>query len=353
MRRREFVYGSVAAAMAPTMTRVPSARAAAASAIPYGAAVRGDALVDDPDYRNALLERCSLVVPEGGLKWIELRPTREEFNFFEGDRLIEFADRNGMRMRGHTLVWYAAMPDWTSSIRGAREAHGEMTHHIERVVGNYKDRIPSWDVVNEAIADEPSDTDYLRPNLWLENLGDAYIETAFRRAAESDPQAQLVINEYDIECVGDRCRRRREALLRVVRNLRERDVPLHAVGFQGHLRGEMEIDVDGVSAFVAELKEMNVDVLVTELDVVDNLLPAGEDERDRIMADKVAAFLGAISAVAKPTAILTWGISDRYTWVPMYFTREDGKLNRPLPLDRDYRPKAFMKVIERFTGKEG
>ena len=76
--------------------------------------MRGGALVDDPDYRNALLERCSLVVPEGGLKWIELRPTREEFNFFEGDRLIEFADRNGMRMRGHTLVWYAAMSDWTS-----------------------------------------------------------------------------------------------------------------------------------------------------------------------------------------------------------------------------------------------
>lgn len=350
MRRREFVSGGLAAAIAPLVVPAPGAQAAQ-SIIPYGAAVRGDALVDDPDYRAALMERCSLVVPEGGLKWSELRPTREEFNFFEGDRLMDFAERNGMQMRGHTLVWYAAMPDWTSSIRGAREAGREMAHHIERVVGYYKGRIPSWDVVNEAIADEPSDTDYLRPNLWLENLGASYIETAFRRAAESDPKAQLVINEYDIECADDRCRRRRDALLRLVRGLRERDAPIHAVGFQGHLRGEMEIDADGVSSFVTELKEMNVDVLVTELDVIDNRLPSDESERDRIIADRAAALLGAIADVARPTAILTWGISDRYTWVPMYFTRQDGKLNRPLPLDRDYRPKALMEVIERFTGK--
>jgi endo-1,4-beta-xylanase len=351
MRRRDFVAGSLAVAAAPLVTRVPAANAATAASIPYGAAVRGDVFVDDYDYRKALVEYCKLVVGEGGLKWFDLRPSAQEFNFFDADRLFDFATQNGMKMRGHTLVWYGAMPEWTKSIKGASEAFRELTHHIEKVVGHYKGRIPSWDVVNEAIDDEPSDTNYLRPNVWFDNLGGDYIETAFRRAADSDPKAQLVINEYDIEFVGDRFKRRRDALLKVVKNLKERDAPIHAVGFQGHLRGELEIDKDGVSSFVAELKAMDIDVLVTELDVIDNLLPPDDAAHDQAVAARVADFLGAIFDAARPTAILTWGISDRYTWVPTYFARDDGQPNRPLPLDRDYRPKPFMKVIEEFAGR--
>jgi len=351
MRRRDFVSGGLAATVAGVVTHLPAARAATKPSIPFGAAVRGGALVDDYDYRMALVERCQLVVGEGGLKWFDLRPSAEEFNFFDADKLFDFAQQNGMKMRGHTLVWYGAMPDWTKSISGASAAEREMAHHIKTVVGHYKGRIPSWDVVNEAIADEPSASDYLRPNVWQSNLGTSYIETAFRHAAASDRGAQLVLNEYDIEFVGDRFKRKREALLRVVRDLRDRDTPIHAVGFQGHLKGELEIDKEGVSSFVTELKAMNVDVLVSELDVVDNLLPADEKARDQAVAAKAADFLGAIFDASRPTAILTWGISDRYTWVPIYFTRDDGKPNRPLPLDRDYRPKPFMKVIEDFTGR--
>jgi endo-1,4-beta-xylanase len=352
MRRRDFVQGGLAVA-AHLGTQLPVARAAGTIAIPYGSAVRGDVLVDDYDYRMALVEHCQLVVPEGGLKWFAIRPTADQFDFYEGDKLLAFADKNGMKMRGHTLVWYAAMPDWTSSIRGASEAERELSHHIRTVVRHYNGKIPSWDVINEAISEDPGPTDYLRPNIWLENLGKSYIETAFRRAAESDAGTQLVINEYDIEFMGDYYKRRREALLRVVRDLKDRDAPVHAVGFQAHLRGELEIDKDGVSSFVAELKAMDIDVLVTELDVIDNLLPQDANKRDEIVASRARDLLGAISAVAKPTAVLTWGISDRQTWVPMYYTRDDGSPNRPLPLDRDYRPKPLMKVIQEFTVKAG
>lgn len=349
MRRRDFLQVSLAVA-AHAALQVPAGHAAApARRIPYGSAVRGDALVDDYDYRMALAERCQLVVPEGGLKWEMIRPSEDRFDFYEGDKLLAFADQNGMKMRGHTLIWYAAMPDWTSSIRGAKAAEKALNKHILTVVGQYKGRIPSWDVINEAIADDPRGSDYLRPNLWLENMGKGYIETAFRRAAEADPQVQLVINEYDIECVGEQFKNRRNALLRVVRDLRDRGAPIHAVGFQGHLKGQYEIDKEGVSSFVTELKAMDVDVLVTELDVIDNLLPSDEKERDQVIAGRVTDLLQAISDANQPTAILTWGITDRYTWVPMWFSRDDGRPNRPLPLDRDYRAKPMMEVIERFA----
>ncbi|MCK8779539.1 endo-1,4-beta-xylanase [Rhizobium sp. NTR19] len=352
MRRREFIQGSLAVA-AQVALPAATANAAPTLTIPYGAAVRGDVLVDDYNYRKALIDHCQLIVAEGSMKWESIHPTPDRFDFYDGDKLINFAEQNGMKMRGHTLVWYAAMPEWALAIKGANQANSEMSRHIETVVGRYRGRIPSWDVVNEAVADEPTASDYLRPNVWLENLGKDYLATAFRRAHASDDQVQLVINEYDIECVGEQYKRRREALLRIVRDLRDRDVPVHAVGLQGHLRGELEIDKHALSEFVSQVKAMGLDVLVTELDVTDNLLPPDQQERDTIVASRVEDFLGAIFDAARPTAIVTWGISDRHTWVPMYFTREDGRHNRPLPLDRNYRPKAMMEVIERFTRTTG
>jgi len=133
--------------------------------------------------------------------------------------------------------------------------------------------------------------------------------------------------------------------------LKDDGVPLHAVGLQGHIRGELEIDRAGLSAFVAEVRALGLDVLVTELDVIDDRLPGPPPVRDALAAARAHDFLAAIRAAARPAAILTWGITDKYTWVPTWHKRKDGLPNRPLPLDSAYRPKPLMQVIERF-GRE-
>lgn len=363
MERRDFLikalrttYGIAIAAGSPLAEAIVSPVQAKSAAdfkkgriIPFGAAVRDDALSLDIDYRDALSGYCNQLVGEGGLKWIDLRPTRDIFDFDQPDRLLAFADKYGLQMRGHTLAWYGAMPDWTNSIGSASEAERELVHHITTVVGRYRGRIPSWDVVNEAIAEQPESGATIRGSIWQERLGKRYIELALRTAAGVDPAAQLVINDYNIENPTQQCRDRRQALLDLLRDLKDRDVPLHAVGIQGHLPGDMEIDKEGLSKFVEAVKEMQLEVLVTELDVIDNKLPAREYDRDQIVAARAGDFLEAISDVARPSAILTWGITDRYTWVPMWFKRDDGKPNRPLPLDAGCRPKALMKVIAEFT----
>jgi endo-1,4-beta-xylanase len=317
--------------------------------VPYGAAVRDDALANEPDYRAALAQHCRQIVGEGGLKWFDIRPTREQFVFDRPDRQIEFAARNGMELRGHTLAWYGAMPDWTRTIGSAAEAERELTGHIERVMGRYKGRIKSWDVINEPIPDDPASRSDIRPSIWQQRLGEAHIAMALRTAARTDPNAQLVINEYDIEFVGPVFRRKREAFLRLIRDLKLRNVPLHAVGFQAHLRSHLAIDREGVSAFVTECKAMGLDVLVTELDVIDDKLPGTPEVRDILVAAQAYDFLSSVASVSRPTAILTWGITDKHTWVPTYFRRSDGFRNRPLPLDENYRPKPLMRVIEHFA----
>jgi endo-1,4-beta-xylanase len=355
--RRELLRSAAGAvALAATTPDLTLAAAPGPSPIvrkvSYGAAV---ALADlDADVRlgSALADYCSHLVPVSELKWSDLRPAPGVFDFGRADRIAAFASDNGLTMRGHTLVWYAAMPDWTREIADARAAERLLVEHIETVVSRYRGRIHSWDVVNEAIPDVPAGPTDRRPSFWSALLGPRYIPLAFRLAAAADPQAQLVLNEYDVEFGDPPFPAKRAALRNLVLELLDAGVPLHAVGLQCHLRNEKPIDRDGLEKFVAELHAHGLKVLVTELDVMDQNLPAAEAARDAIVARRVGDLLAAITAAGPLDTLMTWGISDRYSWIPHAFPRRDGRPNRPLPLDADFRRKPFMDVIDQYTGKD-
>ncbi|WP_146688335.1 endo-1,4-beta-xylanase [Bradyrhizobium canariense] len=328
-----------------------SAASPAEGLIPYGAAARSDALVSDLPYRDAIIANCQMIVPESELKWAELRPTRGEFRFEKADSFVDFGRQNGIKVRGHTLAWYGAMPAWTEEIADRAEAERELVGHIETVVSRYRGQIPSWDVVNEPLAEWPANESSFRPSIWAKRLGPDYLSIALREAALADPDAQLVLNEYDVEYKGPRFAARRKALTALLRSLRDRNVPLHAVGLQAHLFAGRSIDDDGLQAMLAEIKALDLDVLITELDVIDYELPGKVAERDAMVAAMANQFLRAVGEVVRPKAILTWGLSDRYTWVPTYFKRRDGMPNRPLPLDADLHRKPLYDVIEEFRHK--
>jgi endo-1,4-beta-xylanase len=316
--------------------------------VPYGSCVRPEALETEVDYRAAFLTHCQQITPEGGLYWGEVHPTRQQFNFDKPDRVLEFARANGMAMRGHTLVWYGAMPDWTKQIHGAGEAERELNGYIERVMSRYRGKIKIWHVVNEPIDDAKYAVPGLRPNIWLQQLGERYVDMAFRTAHRVDPAAELLLNEYDVEFADATAPKKRQALLSLVRGMLDRGVPIHGVGLQGHLRGQLAIDRDGLSKFVSEIRSLGLSVHVTELDVLDDLLPASVPQRDTIAAARAFDFLETIFAAGRPAAIVTWGITDRYTWVPMWYKRKDGLPNRPLPFDANYQPKPLWNVIDYF-----
>jgi endo-1,4-beta-xylanase len=319
--------------------------------IPYGTAVRSDALASDMSYRAAVIANCQIIVPEGEMKWPDIHPARSEYRFEKADALIDFARQNKIVVHGHTLAWYGGMPAWTAAINGRAEAERELVGHIETVVSRYRGVIPSWDVVNEPLVDWPQDATSLRPSIWTKQLGPDYLPIALRATAAVDPDARLVLNEYDVEFKGPRFAARRKALLQLLRSLRGRDVPLHGVGLQAHLFADRAIDRDGLQAFLAEVTALKLDVLITELDVIDYELPGKVSERDALVAGIAAQFLQSVCEVVRPKAILTWGLSDRYTWVPTYFTRPDGMPNRPLPLDADLKRKPLFDVIEEFRRK--
>jgi endo-1,4-beta-xylanase len=342
LSRRTALVGMVAAALAPSST------AAQATRVRYGAASMKENFEADPRYRDALIKHCDIIVPMNDLKWEALRPTREQFAFEDADRMLTFARSNGKDVRGHTLCWYNALPNWMKAVTDRREAERELRRHIETVVSRYQGRIPSWDVVNEAIAHDPLKQGVWRDTYWHKVLGPEHIEIAFRTAAAADPRAQLVYNDYDLENQDERQALRRQHVLTMVRRLQDKKIPIHAIGFQAHLYAERPIDSAGIGKFVRDLRALGLKVLVTELDVIDWRLPAAIPQRDEAAARHVREFLGALRDAGGLETVITWGITDRYTWIPEFFKRPDGLPNRPLPLDADYRPKPFMRVIDAF-----
>ena len=341
------VAGGFAALAVPT-TRAEQLSLERAKPPLFGSAVNPRLLESDPVYRAALRRHCRIVVPEGGLKWAGLRPTPDEFRFRYGDAIAAFAQQNGLIMRGHTLVWHMAMPEWTSALQSAREVQAAMTFHIENVVGRYAGRIASWDVVNEPLPEDPGPPSDRRDTVWHRHLGESYVALALRLAAAADPHAELVINEYDLEHSGERFDRKRAAMLDLVAKVRGAGAPLHAIGLQAHLRGERTIDRVALRKLILELRQMELQILVTELDVIDWALPFDIETRDRLVADRAEEFLETVFEACTPGAVLTWGLSDRHAWIPAHFKRRDGAPNRLLPLDDDYRPKPLMNVLRRF-----
>lgn len=356
--RREFL-GRTAALGATALSGMSAFATAGTAApagartrlIPYGSAVRAGALATDTTYRQAIVANCDIIVPEGEMKWPDVHPARDRFDFAKADALVDFARQHDIEIRGHTLAWYGGMPAWTNEIANRAEAEAELVGHIETVVSRYRGDILSWDVVNEPLVDWPQDANSLRPSIWTRQLGPDYIPIALKTTAQVDPATHLVLNEYDVEYRGDRFAARRKALIQLLRGLRDRDVPLHAVGLQSHLFGDRALDRDGLQGFLREVAALKLDVLITELDVIDYEFPADIGERDARVAAMARDYLQMVCDVVHPKAILTWGLTDRYTWVPTWFKRRDGLPNRPLPLDADLKPKPLFDVIEGFRRK--
>lgn len=343
------VAGGIACVALPVQAR--AAGGEARHTVPFGSAVQIPWLVDNPEYRAAIVRHCSIVVPEGGLKWLDMRPDPKSYWFGLGDKLVDFGARHDMQVRGHTLVWHGAMPQWAKELGSAAEATHALSDHISKVVGRYAGRIASWDVINEPLPEDQQTPNERRASIWYRLLGEDYIPFALKLANAADPRAELVINEYDLEFVGGRFERKRAGMLDLLEKVRKSGAPLHALGLQAHLRGERDIDRPGLARFIREVHGLGLEIVVTELDVMDYSLPGDVAERDTAVAARAAALLDVVFENCTPRAVLTWGLSDRHVWVPDYFKRPDKLPNRPLPLDENYAAKPFQRVLERFGAK--
>lgn len=332
----------------PVVENTPLRNRAAAKGLIYGAATQKYMLSSNREFATSFAQECAMLVPEDELKWRNLRPTPNSFDFTQSDWLARFARTHNMLFRGHTLVWHAKLPKWFKSTVNRQNAEQIMLKHITTVAGHYAGKIHSWDVVNEAVSPKDGRSDGLRNTPWLKFLGSDYIDIAFRTAAQADPKALLVYNDYSMEYDTPKDEAKRTAVLKLLERLKSKGTPVHALGIQAHLwGGETRFNALKLKAFLKNVADLGLKIMITELDVTDKKLANNVKVRDRLIAGIYKEFLSVVLDEPAVIAVLTWGLSDRYTWLTEKEPRKDGTPVRPLPLDELLKRKLAWNAIAR------
>jgi endo-1,4-beta-xylanase len=329
-----------------TGTPEPTLRQAAqASGMLIGAAVR-PAQLSEAAYASTLAREFNMVEPEDALKWEVVHPEPQTFDFSQADQLVDFATRHGMKVRGHTLVWHQQNPKWLTQGKYTSSELAEiLERHIKTVVGHYRGKIFAWDVVNEA-SDELH-PGQLRSTIWrdqpgigLAANGYAYMERCFRWAHEADPQALLFYNEgAETEVVNPKS----DAIYAMVRDFRQRGVPIDGVGLQMHI-SDLHADVASISANIKRFTALGVQVHITEMDVALPVDAEGNARAEDLQTQADIYRQIATACVSHPgcTAIQTWGFTDKYSWIGSHSRHTQGAA---LPFDRNYRAKPATEAL--------
>ncbi len=330
---------------------LPLRERATRSGLIYGASSGWEPLHDGL-FASAFAQECGILVPGSELKWLAVRPGPDTFNFTGPDWLMQFAISNNMLFRGHTLVWHDALPTWFQSTVNSSNAEATLKKHISTVVGHYAGKMHSWDVVNEVILPWDNQPGGLRNSPWLQLLGSGYIDLAFREAAKADSNALLVLNQDRIEydsAAGDQCR---VATLALLQRLKSLGTPVHALGIESHLGLDAGIfNAQKFKSFLKDVASLGLKIMITEMDVTDATLPTDISTRDSMVAGKYEEFLSVVIEEPAVIAVLTWGLSDKYTWLADARPRVDHAPVRPLPLDMNFQRKLAWTALARAFDK--
>lgn len=301
--------------------------AAAAKGRYFGAAVAANHL-GEAAYASTLDAQFGSVTPENEMKWDAVESSRNSFSFSAADRIVSHAQSKGMTVRGHTLVWHSQLPGWVSPL-AATDLRSAMNNHITQVMTHYKGKIHSWDVVNEAFQDGGSGA--RRSSPFQDKLGNGFIEEAFRTARTVDADAKLCYNDYNTD--GQNAKS--NAVYEMVKDFKQRGVPIDCVGFQSHFNSNSPVPSD-FQANLQRFADLGVDVQITELDI---------EGSGSAQAANYTKVVNACLAVTRCTGITVWGVTDKYSW------RSGGT---PLLFDGDYNKKpAYDAVLAALGGSGG
>lgn len=341
-------------------------REAFSDAFLVGAAVnRNQIMGNDPGAMKLAAKQFNTLTAENVMKWEKIEPEENRFDWEAPDALVDFAEKHGMEVAGHVLVWHQQTPDWVFQDGNGGPASRElllarMKNHIEQVAGRYRGRVQSWEVVNEALNEDGT----LRSTPWLEIIGEDYIEKAFEFAHQADPDAKLYYNDYNLfkpeKAAGAR---------KLIQSLRDKGLAVHGAGMQGHYGWDNPADIGDFESALAGFADMGLEVYITELDVSVIPFPDPEnwgadislnmelnakynpypdglpDDMAQMQAKQYKKLFQVMldhkDAVGRVTF---WGINDGHSWKngwPM-----EGRTDYPLLFDRDNKPKAvFYEVV--------
>ncbi len=339
-------------------------------------------IISDAEAANIKIH-YNIITPENCMKPQPIHPSEDKYNFVTSDALVDWCQKNGLKVWGHTLAWHSQSPQWFFQDKNAATAEAadqaetpaaatnaprpgasrantgpqasrevileRLKSHIMTVVGRYKGKITGWDVFNESIADGgDGTTENLRTYSWYQAVGPEVITLAFKWAHEADPDAELYYNDYNIEQGAVKNTGKHASSLLLLKRLIAEGAPITGVGIQGHWH--LDTNLEDVEKAIENYASLGLRVSITELDVTatghnsgetgvrqgDRTIPAENYQKQAEVYKKLFEILTRHADVID--RVTFWGLSDTRSWRrgqdALLF---DGQLN-PKP--------AFNAVIE-------
>jgi len=305
---------------------------------PVGVAVQA-AQLGDSAWTSLAATHFTQLTAEWEMKMEYVVQADGSFRFDRADAIAAFARDRGMRLFGHTLVWYANEPEAFARLDESRQSFaGALTNYITAMVGRYRWLASGWDVVNEPIKDDGSGP---RDSLWSRKLGQiGHFQVAFEAARAADPQAVLFTNDYHLESKPAKL----ASYMRLIEQLLDAGVPLGGIGCQTHL--DADLPAGAITRTLKALAGFGLPIHLSELDIsiVGGGLLADRAAAERRQAALYGEAMAAFAALPQRQqfAFTVWGLRDGDSWL----TRENAR-DAPLMFDSTGRPKSSYGAVVR------
>lgn len=289
---------------------------------PVGASVDPHQLYTNDLYAAIVKNQFNSITTENALKWQAVQPKIDSFNFNKGDSIVAFAKINNLRVHGHALVTVstASLPKWVNNFKGDSVAWENMfKNHIQSVVAHYKEKIKSWDVVNETFDEKgqirSSPQAGNDANIWLSHLGKDYTARAFQYAHEANPAALLFYNDNKQEYFEKKL----DAIINMVNDFKKRNIPIDGLGIQMHIN--IRTSNAGIANALKKLAATGLKIHISELDIrlnPNNKLLIDSAAVLKAQADKFYFVAHAYKTLVPPNqqyGITFWNVTDKDSWI--------------------------------------
>lgn len=318
---------------------------------------------------DLIKNQFSSLTAENVMKWEEIHPKKNKYNFKISDLIVSMAQENDQDLIGHTLVWHNQIPEWVTrnpdgSLVEKNKLFDNITQHISSVAGRYSGKIKGWDVVNEAILDDGS----FRKNDFYNIAGEDYIFKSFEIAQKVDPSAELYYNDFSMY-KPEKC----DAAIVVANKIKDKGIRIDGIGLQAHWGLDYptidEIEQSIIKIYEAGYKvhftELDIDVLpnlweIEGADLSDNFKSNDElnpyrkhlpDSISNLLANRYSEIFDLfVKHSNKIERVTFWGLSDGHSWKNDWPAK--GRTNYPLLFDKENEPKeAYHDILRRFGKK--
>jgi endo-1,4-beta-xylanase len=325
-----------------------------------GSAVNDNLILENDSLGAQLvLREYNTITPENSMKWMYMEPEKGTFNFELADQYVDFSAENNLVFIGHNLVWHSQLAAWVSEIDSNEELSESLKNHIQTIASRYSGKIHGWDVVNEALNEDGT----LRNSLFLKKLGPDYLINSFKWAQESDPNAELYYNDYNMTKPE-----KRAGAIRLVQMLQDSGAKIDGIGMQGHWSIETP-SLKEIEESIIDYSKLGIKVMITELDITALPNPWDLDGAEVSQNFEGSEFMNPYptqlpDSVSKKLAkryhdifqifkkhknkisrVTFWGVNDGQSWLNNWPIKN--RINYPLLFDKHFKPKeAYYSVLQ-------